>query len=363
MSSERTEAPTPRRIREARDEGNVARSQELNAAAALLIGTLLLQSLGGRLINDIQSIMVSSINVLPTANASSAWIRSTFVNATTDIGFTVGLLMMGLLITGVSATVAQTGFLYAKKRKFIDLSRVNPAQGIKRLLSLQGATELIKAILKLFLVVWVAYKFLNERALEVLGLSQTDFRAALGNWAELALSLALRIGGAYLIIAVVDYAYQRWQYQRSLKMSKEEIKEEHKQQEGDPKTRARIRSEQRRRARMRMMSMVPQADVVITNPTHLAIAIRYDPEGMNAPVVLAKGAHLVAERIVEIAREHAIPITQDIPLARAIYNNVELDQEIPPDLYVAMAEVMAFVYRLRERSFSSNYSKFKYLTN
>jgi flagellar biosynthetic protein FlhB len=162
-------------------------------------------------------------------------------------------------------------------------------------------------------------------------------------------ALMTRVGLAYLVLAIADYAYQWYQNKQALKMTKEEVKEEAKQTEGNPQIKAAIRSKQRRLAIMRMMSKVPKADVVITNPTHLAVAIQYDVNKMNAPVVVAKGAYRIAERIVEVAREHNVPVIQNIPLARALYNNVDLEEEIPPELYVAMAEVLAYVYRMKDK--------------
>jgi flagellar biosynthetic protein FlhB len=177
-------------------------------------------------------------------------------------------------------------------------------------------------------------------------LSQYDLGSATSVFFETGISLAMRVGSIYLILAVADYAYQRWDLMRNLRMSKDEIKEEYKQSEGDPFMKSRIRSQMRRMARSRMMSNVPKATVVVTNPTHLAIAIEYR-DGMNAPRVLAKGAHHTAERIVAVARKNNIPVVQNIPLARAIYKRIDIDKEIPPDLYLAMAEVLAYVYRIR----------------
>jgi flagellar biosynthetic protein FlhB len=193
----------------------------------------------------------------------------------------------------------------------------------------------------------VAYGFLRSNVSSILVMIQTDFRSAIEGWAGLAMSLIFRVGATYLALALADYAYQRWQYMRSVRMSKEEVKEEMKQSEGDPILKGRIRQQQRRMARMRMMASVPKADVVITNPTHFAVAIQYDQMMMPAPKVLAKGAHLIAQRIVEIARENEIPVVQNVPLARALYRTVEIDQEIPPDLYMAMAEVLAYVYKMK----------------
>jgi flagellar biosynthetic protein FlhB len=193
----------------------------------------------------------------------------------------------------------------------------------------------------------VAYGFLQENAASVLALSQLPLREGLALWGGLAYGLALRVGGAYLVLAAADYFYQRWNLMRSLKMTKEEIKEEMRNQEGDPMLKGRIRGEQRRFARQRMLSKVPKADVVITNPTHFAVALQYERDRMRAPQVVAKGAALVALRIREAARDAGVPIVENPPLARSLYRLAELDQEIPPELYMAVAEVLAFVYRLK----------------
>jgi flagellar biosynthesis protein FlhB len=192
----------------------------------------------------------------------------------------------------------------------------------------------------------VAYGFLRANLKELLSLTQYDMATAVSQFVRLAISLTMRVGGMYFILAVADYAYQRWDLYKSLKMSKDEIKEENKRAEGDPMLKSRVRGMQRQMARGRMMANVPKATVVITNPTHLAIAIEYQ-DGMKAPKVLAKGPYRVAERIVKIAKENHIPVIQNIPLARAIYKTVEIGQEISPDLYLAMAEVLAYVYKLR----------------
>jgi len=345
--AEKTEAPTHRKLEEARKEGQVARSQELNAAAALLVGAWLLTGPGKKLLNDMQGMMVNSLNSLPGLEISGAWLRELVFTDVLRLGADLGLIVFGLLFTGVAITFGQTGFLWATKRIGFDFDRVNVIKGVQRLFSRHGLVEMLKSILKLVLVIWVAYSYLRPRAHELLGLTQTDFRSAINHWAGMASALMLRVGGAYLILAAADYAYQRWQHQQSLKMTKDEVKEDLKRSEGDPFLKSRIRGQQRRMARMRMMANVPQADAVITNPTHLAIAVQYDPEKMAAPKVLAKGAHKVAERIVELARANGIPVMQNIPLAQALFRTVEVDQEIPPELYVAMAEVLAYVYKLR----------------
>jgi flagellar biosynthesis protein FlhB len=236
--------------------------------------------------------------------------------------------------------------LWASKKIGFDFKRLDPINGFKRIFSARGLIELARALLKLGLIGWVAYSFLMANYPQIILLSQYDLLSGTANFIDLAISLMIRVGSAYLILAIADYVYQRWDLMRNLKMSKQEVKEDMKRSEGDPLLKNYIRAQQRRMARGRMMANVPKATVVVTNPTHLAIAIEYH-EGMAAPRVLAKGAMRVAQRIVAIARENDIPIVQNIPLAHAIYNTININQEITSDLYLAMAEVLAYVYRLR----------------
>jgi flagellar biosynthesis protein FlhB len=259
-------------------------------------------------------------------------------------------LLSGLLIAGVAVTLIQTRFLWANKG--FDFSRLNPISGFKRIFSTHGLIEMVKSLLKLALVGWVSFSFLQGHISEMVGLVQLDLFSAVQKFADLTLGLALQVGEVYIVLAVADYAYQRWNLMRDLRMTKEEVKEEFKRSEGDPMLKSRIRSEMRRMARSRMMSAVPKATVIVTNPTHLAVAIQYE-NGMHAPKVLAKGAHLTAQRIVAIAREHNIPVIQNIPVARAIYKTTEIGQEISPELYTALAEILAHVFRLERRPLHS----------
>jgi flagellar biosynthetic protein FlhB len=345
--SEKTEAPTSRRISEAREQGQVARSQELSSAVALVAGAWLITGPGKRLLGDLEGLLVSSLTELPTAEISTAWAGSLFLNGGLRLVSSMGIILVGLLFTAVAVNVAQTGFLWSSKRIGFDVTRLNPLNGFKRMFSGQGLMELGKALAKLLVVGGVAYSFLQSHKEELMGLARTDFLSGVNQWTGLASSLIMRVGASYLVLALADYGYQRWQHMRSLRMTKEEVKEDMKRSEGDPFIKSRIRGQMRRMARMRMMAAVPKADVIITNPTHLAIAVEYEPNSMSAPKVLAKGAHHVAERIVGIARDNRIPVVQNIPLARAIYRTVEIDQEVPPELYVAMAEVLAYVYGMQ----------------
>jgi flagellar biosynthesis protein FlhB len=345
--AEKTEAPTGHRLNEARKKGQIARSTELNTAAAMLIGMLIIQSSGKQLVESTKTILTSTIQILPSADLSIPMIRQLAFNDAQTVLPSVGMILLVMLATGVSVTLAQTRFLWAGDRVKFDVSRLNPLNGLKRIFSNQGLFELGKAILKLSLVGWVAYTDVRAKIPEMMALNQYDLRTGVGIWVNMAFALGIRIGAVYLILAIGDYIYQYWHYMRSLRMSKDEIKEEMKQQEGDPFIKARVRGQMRRMARMRMMANVPKASVVITNPTHLAIAIQYDPHKMSAPRVVAKGQNLVAFRIADLARANNIPVIQNKPLARAIYKVVDIDQEIPPEFYTVIAELLAYVYRLR----------------
>ena len=344
--ADKTEAPTPHRLQDAREEGQVVRSQELNTAVIILASAFLLRGPGKQLAVAFKDAVTNMIIELPHVDLSIEWLRETAFALGGKVLPPFVLLLVGLLFTGVGVTLGQTQFLWAGKKIGFDFKRLNPLEGLKRIFSKRGLIELLRSLLKLGLVSWVAYGFLRSNYEELITFTKYDLSTGVSRFSEMALSLTMRVGGMYFILAVADYAYQRWDLYKNLRMSKEEIKEESKRSEGDPMLKNRVRSMQRQMARGRMMANVPKATVVITNPTHLAVAIEY-LEGMKAPKVLAKGPYRVAERIVKIAKENHIPVVQNIPLARAIYKTVEIGQEISPDLYLAMAEVLAYVYKLR----------------
>jgi len=347
--ADKTEAPTPKRLEEAREEGRVARSIELNSAAVLMLGPYLLLGPGKSLFQWVKTYLVETIAALSTKELTAIAARELFIQLALGILPKLAVILVIILLTGAVITLAQTKFLWSTKRSKFDFKKVNPIQGFKRIFSGQGLVELAKALLKLGVIGWVAFSFLKGKVNELAWLGNVDLRSGIQSLTDLASALAVRVGTTYLILAIADYAYQRYQFMKSMKMSKEEIKEDFKRSEGDPFMRGRIRSQQRALARNRMMSNVPKATVVITNPTHIAIAIEYSGTNMSAPKVLAKGANIMAQRIVDIAREHNIPVVQNIPLARTIFKTVEIEQQIPPDLYIAVAEILAYIYRLKGR--------------
>ena len=351
---DKTEDPTPRRLSDARRKGQVVKSVELNAAIGLLVAAMLIQGPGSQMVQGISSIITDTFTNLVAPEITTTWLKEMAFRNILAFILPVGEIFLALMVTGIAITLLQTQFSLASERKVIDFSHVNPVSGLKRVFSIRGLFELAKSLLKLLVVGWVAYITLRDNAEVMLALAQMDLHSGIVTWMGLVSSLIWRVAAAYLVLAIIDYLYQRWDFMRNMRMTRQEVLDEYKQTEGDPLLRGRIRDQQRRAARRRMMAQVPKADVIITNPTHLAVAVQYDTKNMQAPNVLAKGAQFLAQRIVEIARNNYVPVIQNIPLARAMYKLVEIDKEIPPELFRAMAEVLAFVYRQKKKGYSAN---------
>ena len=347
---ERTEQATPRRRQKAREEGEVPRSKDLTSLAPLWVVTLYL-SFGGFMFTAILSYLRASLKrgfELPLNDV-------TFVEIFRADTFRIGSVMAPLfvLIVVVAAVVhfLQTGFLISPAPLTPKLSKINPLEGIKRFFSLNMVFETAKGILKVLILGLVLYFILKKEMLSLPALVDMDVRSIMGFSFGQIKSLVLVSVVMLSIFAIADYVYQRWQFSRNLRMTKQEVKEEYKEIEGDPRVKARIKSLQREAARKRMMQEVPKADVVITNPTHYAVALKYDPSKMGAPAVVAKGANLVAERIKELAKEHRVPVFEDKPLARTLFK-LKLGQEIPETLYKALAAILANVYKLKGKTAS-----------
>lgn len=351
MSQERTEAPSGRRLAEARNKGQVPRSVELQSAAVMLAAAVILNMAGTSFASHsgeaIRETLSSFQIVAHMGDAAPADVITQALGRQLPALGDLAVIVGAIAAVAIAASLGQTGLLWASQRPWFDTSRINPLQGLKRLVNVNGLVNLLKAAVKLLVVGWVAYSFLMEEAEQLPTLAQMPMRDAVAVWIELALSLMWRIAGAYLVVAIADYAYQRWEWWKSLKMTKQEVKEEMKQNEGNPLIKNYIRQQQRKMARQRMMAAVPKADVVITNPTHYAVALQYKRTDMDAPAVVAKGVSGVALRIRAVAGEHNVPIVENPPLARALYRLVEIDDPIPPQLYLAVAEVLAYVYGLK----------------
>jgi flagellar biosynthetic protein FlhB len=344
---ERTERPTAKRVEEARQEGRVPRSTELNAAAVLLVAAGSLHFLGGSIGGTLFDIMQSALNIAPgeaidPGQALTA-AGNELVRALTACAPVFGLTLIAALL----APLAIGGWNLSFEALAPDFTRLDPIQGFGRFFSARGAVELGKAFAKFLVVAAVAVAVLHKQSAQLLALGSMPLHEGIAQAASLASNALLSVSGGLVIIAAVDVPWQLHQYTENLKMSREEIREEVKQSEGAPEVRMRIRRAQREIAKRRMMQEVPKADVVVVNPTHFAVALRYDEKRMRAPLVVAKGADLVAARIREIATEHSVPIFEAPPLARALFHGVDIGTEIPAALYVAVAQVLTYIYQLK----------------
>lgn len=344
---EKTEQPSERRLEQAREEGQIARSRELTTFAMMLAGGAGIWLMGSYLTSSMIKLLRDGL----TLNADMAFKPELLLPRLHDLSVEVLLafLPLLLLLTAVAlfAPMLLDGWVFSTKAFQPKFSRLNPASGIGRMFSTHSLIELLKAIAKALLIggigAWVVWKNRDM----VLLLSTEAPNTAVVHLANLMWGGFLAIIGGLALIALIDVPFQLYEHNKKLKMTKEEVRKEAKETEGDPHVKGRIRSMQREMARRRMMTAIPTADVVVTNPTHYAVALKYNEKGMRAPVVVAKGTHLLAARIREIANENNIPILEAPPLARALYKHCELEHPIPEALYNAVAQVLAYVYQLR----------------
>ncbi|MCU0640475.1 MAG: flagellar biosynthesis protein FlhB [Candidatus Margulisbacteria bacterium] len=348
-AGDKSEEPTPHRLREAREKGQVAKSKEVTTAVLLLLSYFLFRYLGEYMWRNLAEMAYAIFQLVPEARNFS-------------LGFVAYLLILGLramalvllpifgvtFLAALIAEAAQTGLVMALDPLTPKLERINPLEGLKRMFSLQGFVELIKSILKIIIVFYIAWFAAKDDLPFIIVLIESHPWQALVLGGDIAYRIAMRVGMFYIVIAILDYLYRRWEYMRNLKMSRQEVKEEYKRLEGDPMVKQRMRDLQRAVAQQRMMSSVPQADVVVTNPTHLAVALKYEQLKMKAPVVLAKGERKQAEEIKRLAEKWEITIVQNETLARSIYRTTKVGQEIPAEFYQAVAEVLAYVFKIRK---------------
>jgi flagellar biosynthetic protein FlhB len=347
--SQKTEEPTPKKLEESRKKGQVALSREVNNWIMLLTGTIVVLAIGPYTMSALQDHMTTYFeraHLLPGAPGGIGMVLgASFWEIMT-------ILLLPLIILLVAAFVGpffQVGPLFAPEVIKPDVSKISPMQGFKRLFSLRSIMEFVKGILKIGIIgvvgVIILYPFYGGVE-HLIGLPPI---AMMNELQTLVLRLMMGILVVLLVVAMIDLIYQRYEHHKKMRMTKQELKDEYKQTEGDPHVRAKLRQLRQEKARARMMQAVPSADVIITNPTHYSIALKYDPEEMDAPVLVAKGLDEVAMRIREVAKEHDIPLYENKPLARVLYDTVEMDQMVPPEHYKAVAEVISFVFQLKGR--------------
>jgi flagellar biosynthesis protein FlhB len=352
VSGERTESATPRRLEKLREEGRVARSPELGAAIGLLAGCVILQMSAGSASTRLVELLTGNLTQVATTGAGRdpdlLWAQQVLGVAGHAWLLSVAPLILVLPVLGLGIGFAQ-GVVFSAK-PLVRFSNLNPLSGAKRLFSMQSGIALLRSLLKVIFVSLLAWRALDDTFRQLPSIDgSTDPQAMAAFIAQAMLNVSSSAAEVLLGLAVADYAYQRWSFTRSARMSKQEVKEEHKQQEGDPMLKGQIRSRQRKMAlTRRQLNDVPRATVVVTNPTHIAVALQYE-RGMASPRVVAVGADLIAEQIKKIARQAGVPCVENVPLARGLFSSVQVGDEIPIELYQAVAEVLAYVFSLKRR--------------
>jgi len=345
---EKTEQPTGRKIQKAREEGNVPRSQDLSAALILLGGLFAMRIFGRKMIYMLgvnQTRVLENLFHLPTTPGGMVpFLRSILI----EVIWILAPILTAVLVIALVANIGQVGFVFTTKPLQFNLNMFNPAQGIKRIISRRSFMRFVMSMLKAIVVGVVAYWAVKGHFGHLAVLLEKDISVIISAIGGMLFDVTVKVTLVLLILAILDWAYQRWEYKQDLRMTKEEIKEEMKQMEGDPKLRSKRRQIQMNIAMQRMMQAVPEADVVVTNPTHVAVAIQYESDTMPAPKVVAKGADRLALRIREIAALHGVPIVEKRSLARTLYQLVEVGKDVPERLFKSVAEVLAYVYQLNK---------------
>ncbi|MGE4543814.1 MAG: flagellar biosynthesis protein FlhB [Pedobacter sp.] len=345
---ERTEQATGKRRSDFREKGEVAQSKEVHTAA-LMTGTLLLWTFYAPLFwRTLSGILNHMWSLAGEFEVTPLSIVILFGQLLQQIGLLLAPIMLMTLIIGFASSYLQVGWIFTTKPLEPNFTKINPVTGMIRLISKRSIIEVVKSLLKVLLVGVVAYKVILSEFGQALNLVDMDINDSVSYLARVAGRIMLRTCGIMILLGLLDFLFVRWEMEEKMKMTKQEQKEEHKESEGDPQIKAHIRSMQMQAARRRMMSEVPKADVIITNPTHLSIALAYDRSRMGAPQVVAKGADAVAMRIREIARENKVPLVENKPIARALYK-VEIGREVPEEMFQAVAEILAYVYGLKKR--------------
>lgn len=347
LGQERTEAPSPRRREEARRQGQIAVSADLNTGVQLLVAALVLAFGISELAGGLLAIARDHLSGWSGLALDAREVQLIFSQLFWRTLQALGLLLGTLFVSGVTIGLLQSGFAFYPDLLTIRWDRLDFTNGLGRVFSLGSGVRALTSLLKVTVMVVMAYVILRSRFGLILSLDQGTLAGSVAQAWNIVIRLFLAVAVALLVLGIFDYTIQRFRMERRLRMTRQEAKEELKQTEGDPVIRARIRRLQREAAQRRMFQEVPRATVVITNPIHLAIALRYDRATMNAPKLVALGAGIIAERIIDLARRHAVPVVENRPLAQALYRRGKLDQEIPLMVYQAVAEVLAFVYRLR----------------
>lgn len=353
FSQEKTEQATPKKQAEARKKGQIARSSDLPGSFILMFIFMGFIMLGDYFKEHIMMLFGSLFEDWLLMDLTTGNVMSLFNDVTAELLLILMPIFAITIVIGILGNVVQFGFLLTGDPLKMKLSKLNPINGFKQIFSAKTVVEFLKSVLKLLIIAVLVYMTILKEWNRILVLANLPIQQIFSFTAGLTVKLGIEIGAVLAVLALADYFYQRFEHNKSLRMSKQDIKDEYKKSEGDPIIKGRIRERQRRMALQRMMQEVPKADVIITNPTHFAIALKYDAAKMEAPKIIAKGMDHVALRIREIARENGVVTMENKPLARALYERAEIGDVIPPDLFQAVAEVLAYVYKMKGRVKSS----------
>lgn len=349
---EKTEKPTPKKRRDAREEGQILQSKEVNSVVILFSCFFILKLFGGMINNQLEKLLIDSFDIIP--NVDVFFNENNLLVNFMKIASVFTLIIMPVLgaafVSALAVNYLQVGFIFTTKPLKLKLDRLNPIEGFKKIFSKRAIVDLVKSILKIILVGYIAYGYLESQMIDIVKFAKMNIKSSYALFANMAFNFVLRLLVVLLALAAFDYFFKWREHENKLKMSKQEVKEEYKQTEGDPFIKGKIKEKQRKIAMSRMMQDVPKADVIITNPTHYAVAVVYDKETYEAPYIVAKGKDLIAQNIKKIARENVLPIVENKYVARTIYQTVEIGDIIPEDLYEAVAEILAYVYSLNKES-------------
>ncbi|MDQ0876426.1 flagellar biosynthetic protein FlhB [Paenibacillus sp. V4I3] len=350
FAGDKTEPATAKKRQDARKKGQVAKSMDLPAAFILLFSFLSFLMFGGYMKEKIVNIFRNVYENQLTMDITAANVQVLFVDLVKQGLIILAPIFILVVLVAFIGNYAQIGFMFIGDPLMMKFNKINPIEGFKRIFSLRTVMDFLKSTMKMLIIGYVVYTTLMGEKAKLLGLGHAPLESTFSFIASVTLKLGIKIGAILIVLAIFDYIYQKYEYEKSLKMSKQDIKDEYKKSEGDPLIKGKIRAKQRQMAMQRMMQEVPKADVIITNPTHFAVALKYDSNNMQAPTVIAKGADYVALKIKEVAKKNGIMTMENKPLARAIFAQVEIGDSIPAELFQAVAEVLAYVYKVKGKT-------------
>jgi len=345
--SSKTEKPTPRKLRKAREKGQIARSREISMVATLFGMLLILYYFGSDIVRKLQMEIHHHIRLDFPQEFTISVVTTLFRDVVIRMGMMLAPVFLAIVVISIASNVAQGGLAVSSESLKLKFNKLNPAKGIKKIFSKNGLVNLAKSLVLMTAIGIISWQVVRDHMTMYPRMVLMDVQQIFYWATALSFKILIRVTVLMIILAIADYAFQKYEFKKQLKMSKQEVKDEYKETEGDPTTKRRIRRIQLETARKRMMNDVPSADVVITNPTHYAVALSYKMDSMEAPKVIAKGANLVAQKIKDLAKEHDIPIVENKPLAQTLFRTVKIGSYIPVDLYKAVAEILAYVFKAR----------------